>query len=87
MAMRTLRSPIKEPAREPFPFCLERVTEKFPTHKEFATGASPTGIVAADFTGDGNSDLGVTDQTDNNLDILVGIGDGTFHCSGLHTHR
>ena len=38
----------------------------------------PTGIVAADFTGEGNADLAITDQTDNNLDMLVGNGDGTF---------
>ena len=50
----------------------------FPTHTEFATGSGPTGIVAADFTGEGNADLAITDQTDNNLDLLVGNGDGTF---------
>jgi type II secretory pathway component GspD/PulD (secretin) len=51
----------------------------FPTHTEYATGAGPTGIVATDFTGSGNADLAVTDQTDGNLDILVGNGDGTFN--------
>ncbi len=50
----------------------------FSTHTEFATGAGPTGISAADFTGLGTPDLAVTDQTDNNLDVLVGNGDGTF---------
>ncbi|MBZ5662618.1 MAG: FG-GAP-like repeat-containing protein [Acidobacteriia bacterium] len=50
----------------------------FPTHTEFTTGAGPTGIVAADFTGEGNPDLAITDQTDNNLDLLIGNGDGTF---------
>jgi len=48
-------------------------------HTEYATGAGPTGIVATDFTGLGNSDLAVTNQTDGNLDILVGNGNGTFN--------
>jgi Bacterial Ig-like domain (group 3)/FG-GAP-like repeat len=39
-------------------------------------GASP--IVAADFNGDGHVDLAVANFTDNNLDIFLGNGDGTF---------
>jgi Flp pilus assembly secretin CpaC len=50
----------------------------FLTHSEFQAGAGSTGIVAADFTGDGVPDLAVTSQTDNNLDILIGSGDGKF---------
>ncbi len=39
-------------------------------------GASP--IVAADFNGDGHVDLAVANYTDNNVDIFLGNGDGTF---------
>ncbi|MGH9681265.1 MAG: FG-GAP-like repeat-containing protein, partial [Candidatus Acidiferrales bacterium] len=33
----------------------------FAAHTEYATGSSPTGLFAADFTGEGNPDLAVTD--------------------------
>jgi Bacterial Ig-like domain (group 3)/FG-GAP-like repeat len=39
-------------------------------------GASP--IVAADFNGDGQVDLAVANFTDNNVDIFLGNGAGTF---------
>ena len=51
----------------------------FSAHTEYSTGSSPTGVLAADFTGEGNPDLAVTDQADNTLDILIGNGDGTFN--------
>jgi type II secretory pathway component GspD/PulD (secretin) len=46
--------------------------------KTFGTHAGPVGISAADFTGGGNQDLVVTDETANSMDLLVGNGDGTF---------
>jgi Flp pilus assembly secretin CpaC len=45
---------------------------------DFPAGSGPVGIVAADFTGDGNPDLAVADDTGNQVSILVGSGDGTF---------
>jgi hypothetical protein len=43
-----------------------------------AVGRQPSGIVAADFDGDGHLDLAVTNQADNSISILFGNGDGTF---------
>jgi hypothetical protein len=43
-----------------------------------SVGANPTDLVSADFNGDGNLDLAVTNSTDNTLTILLGNGDGTF---------
>jgi hypothetical protein len=44
----------------------------------FAVGANPSGIVAADFDGDTNIDLAVTNRGDNNVSILFGNGSGAF---------
>ena len=44
----------------------------------FAAGSSPTDICTSDFNGDNNTDLAVTDYTDNTVSILLGNGDGTF---------
>ena len=41
-------------------------------------GADPDAIVAADFTGDGHTDLAVADYSNNTVLILLGNGDGTF---------
>src|SRR5713226_2493130 len=43
-----------------------------------ATGGMPSGIVAADFDGDGHMDLAVTNEADNTISIFLGNGDGTF---------
>jgi Flp pilus assembly secretin CpaC len=50
----------------------------FGTHTDFPAGSGPVGIVAADFTGDANPDLAVTDRGADQLSILIGGGDGTF---------
>jgi Flp pilus assembly secretin CpaC len=50
----------------------------FGPHTDFPAGSGPVGIVAADFTGEGNPDLAVADETGNQLSILVGNGNGTF---------
>jgi large repetitive protein len=39
---------------------------------------NPTSIVAADFNGDGRTDLAITDPQTNQVFILLGNGDGTF---------
>ncbi len=44
----------------------------------YAVGTIPTGIVAADFNGDGRLDLAVTNYGDNTVSVLLGKGDGTF---------
>lgn len=44
-------------------------------------GANPTGIVSADFNGDGTPDLAVTDFINNTVAILLNAGDGTFYQS------
>ncbi len=46
-------------------------------------GASP--IVGADFNGDGYVDLAVANYSDNNVDIFLGKGDGTFVVSSPPT--
>ena len=52
----------------------------------YATGATPTGVTLADFTGDGILDLVTSNKTDNTTGSLsyytgsgtAGVGDGTF---------
>ena len=41
-------------------------------------GNGPTGVVTADFNGDGKLDLAVANMTDGTVTILLGNGDGTF---------
>ncbi len=43
-----------------------------------AVGASPNGIVAGDFTGDGRTDLAVVNEYGSSVSVLLGNGDGTF---------
>jgi hypothetical protein len=42
------------------------------------TGAQPTSVTAADFNGDGFSDLVTADLSDNTISVLLGNGDGSF---------
>ena len=49
-------------------------------------------IVTADFNGDGVVDLAVTDAQGFQVDVLLGVGDGTFqsqvtYAVGLQPHR
>ena len=44
----------------------------------FAAGHNPAGVVAADLNGDGIADLAVANNTDNNVTVLLGAGDGSF---------
>ena len=52
-------------------------TGTFFTHNDFTTGSGPVGIIAANFVGS-TIDLAVADESANNVDVLVGNGDGTF---------
>ncbi len=49
-----------------------------PLTVDLPAGAQPTSIVAADFNGDGRTDLAVADFGLNEVSILMGNGDGTF---------
>jgi hypothetical protein len=44
----------------------------------YGAGSSPVAVAVGDFNGDGRSDLAVANDSDNNLSVLVGNGDGTF---------
>jgi hypothetical protein len=55
-------------------------------------GAAPLALAVADFNGDGNPDLAVTQFDGNTVNVLLGNGDGTFQTgpsytvgSGLHS--
>lgn len=45
---------------------------------DFAVGAAPDAVVAGDFNGDAKPDLGVANQTDNAISLLIGLGNGAF---------
>jgi hypothetical protein len=45
---------------------------------DYATGSTPNSAATADFNGDGNLDLSVTNYTGNTVSILIGNGDGSF---------
>jgi YD repeat-containing protein len=45
---------------------------------DYATGAAPYSVIAADFNGDGKLDLAVAEPNNNAISILLGNGDGTF---------
>jgi hypothetical protein len=44
----------------------------------YSVGRQPTSVVAGDFNGDGVPDLVVANQSDNDISVLLGNGDGTF---------
>ena len=45
---------------------------------DYATGAGPIGVIAADFNDDGKPDLATANSVDGTVSILLGNGDGTF---------
>ena len=48
------------------------------TPATLTVGTNPNAIVAADFNGDGNPDIAVTNYTTSNVSVLLGVGNGTF---------
>src|SRR5205085_747446 len=44
----------------------------------YSVGTNPRGLVAADFNGDGKTDLAVANAGSSDVSILLGNGDGTF---------
>jgi hypothetical protein len=46
--------------------------------QQFATDQSSYGVVIGDFDSDGTPDLAVSNQSSNNVSVLLGNGDGTF---------
>lgn len=52
---------------------------------DYATGKNPSGLVAADFNGDGKLDLAIVNSQDGTISVLLGQGDGTFQAQVLYT--
>ncbi|MCA9796398.1 MAG: VCBS repeat-containing protein, partial [Candidatus Eremiobacteraeota bacterium] len=50
----------------------------FEARLDLATGNGPTSVARADFDGDGNLDLAVSNSTSHNLSVLLGDGTGGF---------
>ncbi len=48
------------------------------TERDFPAGNGPTSIAVGDFNIDGMEDLVVSDQTDNAVSVLLGLGSGLF---------
>jgi hypothetical protein len=44
----------------------------------YPVGSNPSGVAVGDFNRDGNLDLAVSNQTSNNVSVLLNNGDGTF---------
>ncbi len=50
----------------------------FGPNVNFVAGTTPVGLVAADFSGDGNVDLAVADRATNKVNVFFGNGTGSF---------
>jgi hypothetical protein len=46
---------------------------------EFDVGAAPFSVAVSDFNRDGKLDLAVANYGSNDVSVLIGNGDGTFH--------
>jgi hypothetical protein len=56
----------------------------FQTATSFSVGNQPFDITAADFNGDGNTDLATANFQDNTASVLLGNGDGTFRTASAY---
>jgi len=45
---------------------------------QYTVGSSPLSIAVGDFNRDGKLDLAVANNSDNDVSVLLGNGDGTF---------
>src|SRR5437868_11787705 len=54
---------------------------QFSAPTAFSVGNGPIWLASGDLNGDGNLDLVVANQSDNNISVLFGNGDGTFKTS------
>jgi hypothetical protein len=55
------------------------------TDSPYTVGANPSFVAVGDFNGDGIPDLVVTNPGSSNLDVLLGVGDGTFDAPVIYT--
>jgi hypothetical protein len=57
---------------------LNRGNGTFQTSNGYGTGVHPTAVVAADFNGDGATDLAVMNSSDNTISVFLGRENGYF---------
>jgi len=57
---------------------LGRGDGTYQAERRYTTGDGPRDVATADFNGDGNTDLAVTNVRSGDVSILLGAGDGTF---------
>jgi hypothetical protein len=57
----------------------------FQAQVTYTVGHYPSSAVVADFNGDGDADLAVTNRDDNTVGTLLGNGDGTFQAHVTYT--
>ena len=57
----------------------------FQSQVTYAVGSQPSSLSTADFNGDGQADLVVSNLGGNNVSVLLGNGDGTFQPQVTYT--
>lgn len=60
------------------------LVQGFTANGSLVTGALPVSVAAADLDGDGFADLVVANQSDKNVSVLLGNGDGTFKTAVIY---